>query len=56
MTRNVTVLGAGSWGTTLAAMCARRWPTTIWALEDEVVEEIMRAPECAGTTTAIRRR
>ena len=40
MTPNVTVLGAGSWGTTLASMCARRWPTTIWALEDQVVEEI----------------
>jgi glycerol-3-phosphate dehydrogenase (NAD(P)+) len=40
VTPNVTVLGAGSWGTTLASMCARRWPTTIWALEDQVVEEI----------------
>jgi acetyl-CoA acetyltransferase len=40
MTPNVTVIGAGSWGTTLASMCARRGPTTIWALEDQVVEEI----------------
>jgi glycerol-3-phosphate dehydrogenase (NAD(P)+) len=36
----VAVIGAGSWGTTLASMCARRGSTTIWALEDEVVEEI----------------
>jgi glycerol-3-phosphate dehydrogenase (NAD(P)+) len=40
MPANVTVLGAGSWGTTLASICARRGPTTIWAREDEVVEEI----------------
>jgi glycerol-3-phosphate dehydrogenase (NAD(P)+) len=40
MRPNVTVVGAGSWGTTLASTCARRGPTTIWALEDEVVEEI----------------
>jgi glycerol-3-phosphate dehydrogenase (NAD(P)+) len=40
MTANVTVIGAGSWGTTLASLCARRRPTTIWALEDQVVEEI----------------
>jgi glycerol-3-phosphate dehydrogenase (NAD(P)+) len=40
MRPSVTVIGAGSWGTTLASMCARRSPTTIWALEDPVVEEI----------------
>jgi glycerol-3-phosphate dehydrogenase (NAD(P)+) len=40
MTSKVAVIGAGAWGTTLASMCARRGPTTIWALEDEVVEEI----------------
>jgi glycerol-3-phosphate dehydrogenase (NAD(P)+) len=38
----VTVIGAGSWGTTLASMCARRGPATIWGFEDEVVEEIER--------------
>jgi glycerol-3-phosphate dehydrogenase (NAD(P)+) len=37
---HVAVLGAGSWGTTLASMSARHRPTTIWGLEDEVVEEI----------------
>ena len=40
MRPNVTVIGAGSWGTTLASMCARHGPTTIWALEDEVAREI----------------
>ena len=40
MRPNLTVIGAGSWRTTLASMCARRGPTRIWALEDEVVEEI----------------
>jgi glycerol-3-phosphate dehydrogenase (NAD(P)+) len=40
MRPNVAVLGAGSWGTTLASMCARHGPTTIWALEDEVAREI----------------
>jgi glycerol-3-phosphate dehydrogenase (NAD(P)+) len=36
----VAVIGAGSWGTTLASICARRGPTTIWGFEDQVVEEI----------------
>jgi glycerol-3-phosphate dehydrogenase (NAD(P)+) len=40
MKPSVAVIGAGSWGTTLAARCARRGAATIWALEDEVVEEI----------------
>jgi glycerol-3-phosphate dehydrogenase (NAD(P)+) len=40
VTSAVSVIGAGSWGTTLASLCARRGPTTIWGLEDEVVEEI----------------
>jgi glycerol-3-phosphate dehydrogenase (NAD(P)+) len=34
------VFGAGSWGTTLASMCARHGPTIVWALEDEVACEI----------------
>jgi glycerol-3-phosphate dehydrogenase (NAD(P)+) len=36
----LAVIGAGSWGTTVASLCARHGSTTIWALEDEVVEEI----------------
>jgi glycerol-3-phosphate dehydrogenase (NAD(P)+) len=40
MSASIGVIGAGSWGTTLASMCARRGPTMLWALEDQVVEEI----------------
>ena len=36
----VAVIGAGSWGTTLASRCARRGPTRLWGLEDQVVDEI----------------
>jgi glycerol-3-phosphate dehydrogenase (NAD(P)+) len=38
----VTVLGAGSWGTTVAAICAGGNPTTLWARTDEVAEVINR--------------
>jgi len=40
MRPNVAVIGAGSWGTTLASICSRHGPTAIWAREDEVVEDI----------------
>jgi glycerol-3-phosphate dehydrogenase (NAD(P)+) len=42
MTRQacVAVVGAGSWGTTVASMVARRTPTTIWARRAEVADEI----------------
>jgi glycerol-3-phosphate dehydrogenase (NAD(P)+) len=36
----VTVLGAGSWGTTVAALIAPRHPTVLWARNTEVAEEI----------------
>ncbi len=36
----VTVLGAGSWGTTVATIAARRNPTTIWARDPVVAAEI----------------
>jgi glycerol-3-phosphate dehydrogenase (NAD(P)+) len=36
----VAVIGAGSWGTTVASMCARRGSTLVWALEDQVADEI----------------
>jgi glycerol-3-phosphate dehydrogenase (NAD(P)+) len=36
----VTVLGAGSWGTTVASLVAQRHPTMIWARNPEVVAEI----------------
>ena len=40
MRPTVAVIGAGSWGTTVASMCAQRGSTTIWGLEDQVVDEI----------------
>ncbi len=36
VTTRVAVLGAGSWGTTLAAMLADRVPTALWARRPEV--------------------
>lgn len=38
----VAVIGAGSWGTTVASLVAANTPTTIWAREPEVAEEIDR--------------
>lgn len=36
----VTVLGAGSWGTTVAHLCAHNTPTTLWARDASVAETI----------------
>jgi len=36
----ITVLGAGSWGTTVASIVAKRNPTTLWARDGEVAREI----------------
>jgi glycerol-3-phosphate dehydrogenase (NAD(P)+) len=36
----ITVLGAGSWGTTVASLVAARHPTTIWARDATVAESI----------------
>ena len=38
----VTVLGAGSWGTTMASMLSSRHPTMLWARNPAVAEEINR--------------
>ena len=37
---NVTVLGAGSWGTTLASLLAPRNPTILWARDPDVAREV----------------
>jgi glycerol-3-phosphate dehydrogenase (NAD(P)+) len=37
---NVSVLGAGSWGTTVASLVSRNAPTTIWARNAETADEI----------------
>ncbi len=36
----ISVLGAGSWGTTVAALAARNHPTTLWARDLQVVSDI----------------
>lgn len=42
MNIRVTVLGGGSWGTTVAALVARNAETTIWARSADTVDEINR--------------
>lgn len=37
---HVTVLGSGSWGTTVAALAAGNTPTTVWARDPAVAAEI----------------
>jgi glycerol-3-phosphate dehydrogenase (NAD(P)+) len=39
---NVGVVGAGSWGTTVAAMAAVNTPTVLWARRAELAEQINR--------------
>ncbi len=36
----VAVIGAGSWGTTVAALCASNTATTLWARRPELAEQI----------------
>lgn len=36
----VTVLGGGSWGTTVASLVARRNPAVLWARDPEVADEV----------------
>ena len=40
MNLNVSVLGAGSWGTTVAALLARNAPTLLWARNPDTVVEV----------------
>lgn len=37
---NIAVIGAGSWGTTVAHIAAKRTPTTVWARRSELAEAI----------------
>jgi glycerol-3-phosphate dehydrogenase (NAD(P)+) len=37
---NVTVLGAGSWGTTMASLVAPRHPTVLWARSPDVAKAV----------------
>lgn len=36
----ITVIGAGTWGTTLAGLAARRHPTVVWARRGELADAI----------------
>ena len=40
MSRRVSVIGAGSWGTTMAALAAAQGEVALWARKPEVVREI----------------
>ena len=41
----ITVIGAGSWGTTVAALAARRNPTVLWARRTELADTINTTAE-----------
>ncbi len=41
MPMQVAVIGAGSWGTTVAHLCAKNAPTTLWARRDDVAREVL---------------
>jgi glycerol-3-phosphate dehydrogenase (NAD(P)+) len=43
MTPTVAVIGAGSWGTTVASLAAAQAPTILWARRPDVAEEIVTA-------------
>ena len=43
MTPQVAVIGAGSWGTTVASLAAAQAPTMLWARRAEAAEEIVAA-------------
>ena len=40
MTMRVAVVGAGSWGTTVACIASRNCPTTLWARREDLADEI----------------
>jgi glycerol-3-phosphate dehydrogenase (NAD(P)+) len=40
MPMQVAVIGAGSWGTTVAHLCAKNGPTTLWARRDDVAVDV----------------
>ena len=41
----VAVLGGGSWGTTIAHLCAHNAPTVLWARDEETVDHVNRHHE-----------
>jgi glycerol-3-phosphate dehydrogenase (NAD(P)+) len=51
---NVTVLGAGSWGTTVATLTTALNPTVLWARNPDVAGEINRDHTNAGYLPAVK--
>ena len=47
----VAVIGGGSWGTTVAHLCAKNVPTTLWARRDEVAAEVRDAAHATPPTS-----
>jgi glycerol-3-phosphate dehydrogenase (NAD(P)+) len=45
MAMRVAVIGAGSWGTTVAALCSENAPTTLWARREDLAVKIRDAHE-----------
>ena len=41
----VAVIGAGSWGTTIAHLCSQNADTSVWTRRPEVVESIVNSHE-----------
>jgi len=50
----IAVLGAGSWGTALAAHCAKRHPTLLWAREPKAAEQLTRLRENIAHLPGVR--
>ena len=42
---SVAVIGAGSWGTTVAAIISEHAPTTLWGRDADLVDEISERHE-----------
>ena len=52
MRLRVAVLGAGSWGTTVAMLASHNAPTTIWARRDDLAGEINARTRTSATSRA----
>ena len=52
----VSVIGAGSWGTTVASMVAAKVETVVWARREEVAEAVNERREtgCGAPPPSVR--
>ena len=55
-TPQVTVVGAGSWGTTVASLAARNAPALLWARRPELAEQIANTHENPDYLAGLRQR